>query len=140
MRRPRPRRLCARGALALAAACASSLPRGSLARAGDGAFADRLAAALNATSAKLAEVAAQPPFPSSLYASFAAAAERYPAALAPLQPLVDVMAAPPGPPLFSTVDATALVYRGPPAASQGAAAVEPLNVAQGTTSSSEGAQ
>jgi len=149
MRRPRHRRLGARGAAALAAACASS-PGSALARGAAGAAAAHLAAALNATSAVLADVAAQPPFPSSLYASFSAAAERFPAALAPLQRLVDAAAAPPGPPIFSTVDPTALHYVGPPVdagagkqqEAQAATAMPPaavMNVMEGTTSTSEAA-
>ena len=147
MRRPRHRRLGARGAAALAAAYVA--PGSALARgASSGAAAALLAAALNATSAALADIAAQPPFPFSLYASFSAAAELFPTALAPLQPLVDAAAAPPGPPIFSTVDPTALHYVGPPAdagagkqaqAPTAAPLVATMSVVEGTTSTSEAA-
>ena len=128
MRRPRYRHLGACGAAALATACVA--PGSALARSDGGAAASHLASALNATSAALADIAAQPPFPSSLYASFSAAAERLPNALSPLQPLVDALAAPPGPPIFSTVDPTALHYVGPPQQQQAQAptAATTLNV------------
>ena len=147
MRRPPYRRLGACGAAALAAACAANHV-GSAAARGSGAAAAHLASALNATSAALADIAAQPPFPSSLYASFSAAAERFPTALAPFQPLVDALAAPPGPPLFSTVDPTALHYVGPPVnanagkqqdAAAPTASASAMNVIDGSTSSSEAA-
>ena len=137
MRRPR-RRLGACGALALIAACASP----AAARARDGSGASTLAAALNATAAKLADVAAQPPFPSSLFTSFSAAAERFPV----FQPLADATAAPPPrPPLLSTVDPTALIYLGPPVAAgaskqAGGDAAAPqagFSVTDGSTTSTE---
>jgi hypothetical protein len=140
MRRPRRQRLGACGALALVAACAS--PAVARARGTNGA--SDLAAALNATAEKLAVVAAQPPFPSSLYQSFSAAAVRYPV----FQPLADATAAPPPrPPLLSTVDPTALIYLGPPVAGEGskmaagdAAAPEAglgFSVTDGTTTSTD---
>lgn len=110
MRRPVRRGLGAAGALALAAACATQ-PHAAAAAT----LRARLAGALNSAADVLAEEGQLPPFPSSLYASFGVASQQFPI-LAPLQPTVDALAAPPGPPLFSTVDPSALVYVGPPAA------------------------
>lgn len=72
-----------------------------------------IASALGALSSALSNfAAAQPLLPSSPYATFNQAAMVFPG-LKPLSPAVDALAAPPGPPIFSTSDPTALIYVGP---------------------------
>jgi hypothetical protein len=93
------------------------------------------AAVLDGAADALAHVAGSPPaLPSSGYASFGQAATLFPRALGPLQPTVDALAAPPGPPIFSTVDPNAFIYVGPrDAAHRGARAAAPERYADAIT-------
>jgi hypothetical protein len=98
---------------------------------------------LDAASGVFSTIAAAPPaLPSSFYASFGQAATIFPQ-LRPLQPKVDALAAPPGPPIFSTVDPTAIIYHpraGAPAAADAYANATVTSQQMGATGAGVGGQ